>query len=313
MTATESNGKLRCSISARARGDSMVATASPAQGFLLIEEPGSWGINAMSESALDPVVTHRVAERAAAAAMRALLIRRPVIRRPGHRQSVGRRRWFVVDSRPGKESVRSGFFDNDHELLHLQPADPAGEAHLSPLYLICTHGRHDTCCAVEGRPVAAALAAQRPDETWECSHLGGDRFAANLLVLPHGLTYGHVDATSVVTVVESYERGEIEPAQLRGRSALPAPAQAAEHFVRAETGDRSLNAMRLGLPRQGDDGWYVEIDSPSGSFAVVVRAVADPPPAIMTCRAVNLGMPRHYELVSLSSTDRNGPAGSVHA
>jgi hypothetical protein len=307
MTAGTAGRVPRCSISARARGDSMVATASPAQGFLLIEEPGSWGINALSESALDPVVTHRVAERALAASMRVLLIRRP-----GRREALTSRRWFMVNSQPGQESVRSGTFDNDHELLHLRPADPGGEAHQQRLYLICTHGRHDTCCAVEGRPVAAALAARRPDETWECSHLGGDRFAANLLVLPHGLTYGHVDATSVVTVAESYERGEIAPDQLRGRSVFPAPAQAAQHFVRAETGDRSIDGLQPGIPTQRDDGWYVQIDTATQSFGVVVRAVADPPPTTMTCRAVNLGMPRHYELVSLRSTDRSGKADSVH-
>jgi hypothetical protein len=219
----------------------------------------------------------------------------------------------MVNSRPGQESVRSGTFENEHDLLHVQPADPGGAVHDQPLYLVCTHGRHDTCCAVEGRPVAAALAQQRPEETWECSHLGGDRFAANLLVLPHGLTYGHVDASSVLQVVESYERGEIEPSQLRGRSVFPAPSQAAQHFVRAETGDRGVNAMRPGVPHQRDDGWHVQINTVSGSFAVVVRAVADPPPAAMTCRAVNLAMPRHYELVSLRSTDLGGTAGSVLA
>jgi hypothetical protein len=306
MTAAESETPPRCSVAARARGDSMVATASPAQGFLLIEEPGSWGINALSESALDPVVTHRVAERALAASMRVLLIRRP-----GRRQATAKRRWFMVNSRPGHESVRSGSFDNDHELLRLQPADPGGDPHEQPLYLVCTHGRHDTCCAVEGRPVAAALAAVRAEETWECSHLGGDRFAANLLVLPHGLTYGHVDVASVLGVVESYERGEIEPARLRGRSVYPAAAQAAQHFVRAETGDRAMDGMPPSVPVQRDGQWHVEIETAARSFRVVVRAVADPPPSAMTCRALNLGMPRHFELVSLRSTDPGSTAGSV--
>ena len=47
-----------------------------------------------------------------------------------------------------------------------------------PMLLVCTHGVHDTCCAVRGRPVAAALARRWPEATWECSHVGGDRFAA---------------------------------------------------------------------------------------------------------------------------------------
>src|SRR4029453_5830608 len=54
-------------------------------------------------------------------------------------------------------------------------------------------GRHGACCAERGRPVAAALAQAHPEETWEVSHIGGDRFAGNLLVLPNGLYYGRLD------------------------------------------------------------------------------------------------------------------------
>src|SRR4029077_12254138 len=61
-----------------------------------------------------------------------------------------------------------------------------------PLVLVCTHGRHDACCAERGRPRAAAMSALRRDAVWECSHLGGDRFAGNVLVLPEGLGYGQV-------------------------------------------------------------------------------------------------------------------------
>ena len=62
-----------------------------------------------------------------------------------------------------------------------------------PLFGVCTHGRHDACCAERGRPVAAALTASHPAETWEISHMGGDRFAANMVVLPEGLYYGRMD------------------------------------------------------------------------------------------------------------------------
>ncbi|MDP9392751.1 MAG: hypothetical protein M3Q27_00150 [Actinomycetota bacterium] len=48
------------------------------------------------------------------------------------------------------------------------------------------------CCAVSGRPLAAALTAAYGDRVWECTHLGGDRFAGNVAVLPHGYLYGRV-------------------------------------------------------------------------------------------------------------------------
>ena len=74
---------------------------------------------------------------------------------------------------------------------------------------VCTHGRHDACCAEKGRPVAAALSEAYPEEAWEVSHIGGDRFAANLLVLPHGLYYGGVDAASAPRVAEATHDGRL--------------------------------------------------------------------------------------------------------
>ena len=43
----------RCSVRALARGDSPIATASPAQRWLLIEQPGPWGRDALAESRFD--------------------------------------------------------------------------------------------------------------------------------------------------------------------------------------------------------------------------------------------------------------------
>jgi hypothetical protein len=303
MTAAEAEPRPRCSIGARARHDSLVATAAPASGFLLIEQPGPWGIHALRESALDPAVTRRLAEKAAKASVRIL-----VIRRPG-RSAPLRRSWFVVDSRPGSEQVHAGFFDDDRELLHLELKNPdlenpdlenpGGATPGERLYLVCTHGRHDTCCAVEGRPVAAALATARPKETWECSHLGGDRFAANLLLLPHGFTYGYVEPTAALGLVEKYERDELEPAVLRGRSVFPAAVQAAQHFARAHSGERGVTALPPMSAEQRGDSWFVEIAVRTGNLGIVVRAVPDPPASRLTCRADHLGVPRHFELVEL--------------
>ena len=82
----------------------------------------------------------------------------------------------------------------------------AGTVSDRPVLLVCTHARHDQCCAVRGRPVAQTLARAFPDETWESSHLGGDRFAATMIVLPHGLYYGRVPTTDAETIVERYLR-----------------------------------------------------------------------------------------------------------
>ena len=93
------------------------------------------------------------------------------------------------------------------EEFHLDSIDGLFDLDLSPIkngasvggdvvhenrFFVCTHGKHDPCCAKYGRPVAAALDHQWPERTWETSHLGGDRFAGNVLILPIGIYYGRV-------------------------------------------------------------------------------------------------------------------------
>jgi hypothetical protein len=104
------------------------------------------------------------------------------------------------------------------------------------MYLVCTHGRHDACCALRGRAVAAKLATHRPGQVWECSHIGGDRFAPNVLVLPHGLTYGRVEPARALDLIAAQERREVVVDLLRGRSVFRPPVQAAQHFARIARG-----------------------------------------------------------------------------
>ena len=66
-----------------------------------------------------------------------------------------------------------------------------------------------------------ALAAAHPEETWEVSHIGGDRFAGNLLVLPHGLYYGRLDpATALARRRRPRSPASLDLDHLRGRSGL---------------------------------------------------------------------------------------------
>ncbi|MBV9923283.1 MAG: hypothetical protein JOY78_20875 [Pseudonocardia sp.] len=53
-----------------------------------------------------------------------------------------------------------------------------------PLLLVCTHGRRDRCCALDGRALVRALVEAGEPDVWECSHLSGHRFAPTALVLP---------------------------------------------------------------------------------------------------------------------------------
>ena len=81
------------------------------------------------------------------------------------------------------------------------------------------------------RPVATAVHAADPENTWEISHSGGHRFAGVLLALPEGLVYGRVAAAHVPELVAARARGELVPGLLRGRAFLGEPEQAAQGVV----------------------------------------------------------------------------------
>ena len=148
-----------------------------------------------------------------------------------------------------------------------------GPAVEGPLFGVCTHGRHDACCAERGRPVAAALTASHPAETWEISHMGGDRFAANMVVLPEGLYYGRMDPGSASQVAWLHEEGRVDLDRLRGRSSYPMHVQYAEIALRRHLEEDRLDAVRL-LKRQGRTCVFAQAASTgSREWAVTVSRV----------------------------------------
>ncbi len=262
-----------CSGASRERAEPLLATASRVERWLLVEHPGAWGPEAVPSSRMSISVARALAGVAASTRARLLLIRRPV----GVPPEDGRR-VYAVDSRPGNEQVRTCRVEVDTALADLEP--PYGQAPAAgwdgfdgPLYLVCTHGRHDRCCAIRGRPVAQRLADRFPDRTWECTHVGGDRFAANVVVLPDGLYLGRIEQDEAVRVMEDLAAGLLPAGQVRGRSSLPLPVQAAQQLAREASGRWRVDDLApVGQVGAGVDAWAVRLRGPGGpDLQVVVR------------------------------------------
>ncbi|MGY1822281.1 sucrase ferredoxin [Geodermatophilus sp. SYSU D00079] len=274
----------RCSVRALVRGDSGVATASPAQRWLLIEQPGPWGVDALRQSRFDPAVATEVAHRARVENVRVLLVRRP-----GGRLTDGPRRWAYVDGRPGREGLWWSSRARDRDLLDVPWDGSAGEPATGPTYLVCAHGGHDACCALRGRPLARLMPS---DDVWECSHLGGDRFAANVLVLPHGFYYGQVPDDGA-QVVAAHAAGRVALPWLRGRAGCPPPVQAAQHTARGELGllgvdDLPPRGVRRLSPSGADvERWVVTLAGPDGDVVAEVESRMSEEAARLTCRATH--------------------------
>jgi len=248
----------RCSDAARERHDPMLGTAPPQRRFLLVEQEGGWAFDGFPSLALPEDVKADVMARAEAAGARIMLIRRP----GRHSSAVClSRAWCVVDpGAPTGQRVTWGTWAYPAELLGAvdraeelhaaeETAGPgAGEvARAGPdadavvpdegrLILVCTHGRKDVCCALRGRPVALDLARRWPEQVWECTHTGGDRFAANVVLLPDGATYGGLDTPTAAGVVQAHLDGRPDTTHLRGATGHPRAVQAALVAVHEQLG-----------------------------------------------------------------------------
>lgn len=257
-----------CSDISRENAEPLGATASRIDRWLLVEYRGLWSSKALPGSGLSDQVKARLRElKSAEPHTRLLLIRRPDRR---HHPSLA---VYVADSRPGRERLARLEVGNHEELRDLDPWTAASEID-NPLFLACTHGKHDACCARNGRPLFEALSEQLEAEwAWQCTHVGGDRFAGNAVCLPHGLYYGRVERDDVPALVDEHLAGRITLSHYRGRSCWPFAVQAAERRIRAEEGLTALDDLVLDdVVEQGADRWTVAFTTPLGRREVEVAA-----------------------------------------
>lgn len=292
----------RCSDAARERDEPGWATASLVEAWLLIEQPGAWGPDALSEGGLPEDVASAL--HAAPAGVRVLLIRRTGRREPEP---------VVIFAQSGAggatPTMSSAVLSNPTSLLDLDLAALVAGGSLGigrpvdhPIYLVCTHGRHDICCADKGRPLFRAMSPTRPEQVWECSHIGGDRFAGNLVVLPRGDYFGGLDPDDAEGVVTRYEAGRLDLDHYRGRSTRPRLVQAAEHFLRTRESWTGLDDVEaVAYRRPSHDHADVTLRGPDGGlYTVRVEARPVPPPVHLTCRADQPDHPVAYDLVEMT-------------
>ncbi|GGF54678.1 hypothetical protein GCM10011519_30740 [Marmoricola endophyticus] len=296
----------RCALQAQLRGDPMAGTAPPASRLLLVEQAGPWGPRGLTESRADADLARQVDELAAAGGARMQAIREPARhagRAKGHRVA-------LADTRDGQQVTWWWRVDDLAELLEqLARRSPDAPADLvapddavedrDPVYLVCTHGKHDACCALRGRPVATALAEVRPGRVWETTHVGGDRFAANLLVLPYGEMYGRVLPFAASDFVDRIEAGDVVPGLMRGRAGLPPVAQAALVFAHERLAETRRDAFAVtGIEKLEDGTTTVGLQSAHGPVTAVMATEISEPNKL-TCRGPQGVRARVYRGVTL--------------
>lgn len=232
---------MRCSEGAQP--EPLAGTAPLARWWWLIEVPGPWGRKAIEDCRVPAVRSLQSSDE-----RRVLLVRQRG-RHPAADPRAPLRVWFA-GALPGDPPPRLAVVEDHAELTTWPasgpPADRADEDPHAPRLAVCANSARDLCCGLDGRALVQAL---DDDRVWECSHLGGHRFAPTALLVGDGLVYGRLDVESTRSLLDSGPTPRTA-AYLRGRSALSPVAQAAEAYLLAR--GRQPDPMTVHVEVAGD-------------------------------------------------------------
>lgn len=273
-----------CAALAETLDEPLAGTSAVARSWLAVEQPGPWGRDALSASHLDHGVGKELASLSAGTGVRIVLIRRPGSHPDRHRPVP--RTVYLAHTAPGRTWLERTSVTDPKELLDLDFSRAgAGEPGLlgtpvsDPLLLVCTNGRRDVCCALRGRPIAAELAVTHGDRVWECTHIGGHRFAPTAVLLPTGYSYGRLTTESATRLLAE---GPVT-ADCRGRSTWPAAGQVAELAVRSSAATTDPDALSVTATDElPEGGWLAtvsHVDGRAWRVAVTQREAAAGRPA----------------------------------
>ncbi len=272
-----------CASLARTLEEPLPGTAPVATGWVLVEDPGPWGRDALDLGTLPRGVVEHLQSAIGDAPIRYQAIRRSDRSRPttrtvflvhGGATPWARRLSLPVD-RLGEVDPR----------LTLSPVPPdVGEPHHDPIVLVCTHGKRDACCAERGVNVVRAVAGMDREPTWETSHTGGHRFAPSVIVLPSGAVYGFMDEVTTLAALAAARDGRVSLDGFRGRAAHERYVQAAEVWVRRQEELTGLRDLLVEETVVEDDVALVRLRTPTDVMTIRVRR-SDLDPRPVSCDA----------------------------
>ena len=291
-----------CAAVSTASHESLAATASRIDNWIVVEYRALWDRDVLGASRFTPELKAHLREQLhVLGPSRLLFVKKP------ERRASDRRYVYFGSSKPGEERFFKLEVDHQEDLLGFDFAGAlAGEGLPGmpvdhPLMVVCTHGKRDRCCAKNGRPLYDALRHETESSwVWQSTHVGGDRFAGNVVVLPQALYYGRVEPGDVSALLETHMAGRIEMEHYRGRAAYTFPLQAAEHAIRESEGLVGIGDLELVGAETLDDGWRVRFRTKAGAVieSDVVSELSDEP-VHLTCTALEPQRARHYTATAL--------------
>jgi hypothetical protein len=299
-----------CSDISAETGEPLIATASRVDHWLLVEYRGLWNRHLLAGSLLSARLKAALREQLAALPRSRLLF----IRRPERRAREGRMVYLARSTEEGSAlyGLEVGHVDDLVGLELAARAEPVDH----PLLVVCTHGKRDRCCARYGRPLYDRLREGADEDwVWQSTHVGGDRFAGNLVCLPQGLCFGRIEPGDVWPLLDEYLAERVYLDRYRGRSCYSFAVQAAEYAVREARDIRDIEGVRLVSSRRlGPDRWRIRLlVRSSGEVHEVAVEQQAGELTYLTCDADTLRHPRRYVAKRRHVASRRQPEGNPRA
>lgn len=253
-----------CSELSAAAGENLLGTAPQVDFWLLIEYRQQWSRDAIVENDLSKPVQAWLQNLTDKFESQGRFPRIQFLRQS--RRTEDKLQLFVCQH----GELRSHTFTKYEQLLELDFESDLGPPLKANHYFVCTHGTRDLCCSRFGLTTWRELQNLSNGRSWQSSHLGGHRYAPNVLVLPHGRLYGRVHKEDVQEFFHVVERGEIAESHLRGRSEFSKEAQACECLVDGQVG--SVASYDEYSVTFATDSGEVEVDVPNRGEEIEVLA-----------------------------------------
>ena len=274
----------------------LAATASRVDRWLLVEYRGLWDRDVLGGSLLSaPLKEHLRDQLARLGQARLLFVKRP------ERRAHARRMLYLGSSRPGEECLYALEFERHDDLLAydfasaLLDGGTPGVPVEHPIFVVCTHGKRDRCCAKYGRPLYDGLKGKvDPAWVWQSTHVGGDRFAGNIVVLPEGLYFGRLDDADLDPLLDAYFDRRLYLQAYRGRSAYTFAVQAAETALREAEGLTGIDDVALERVEPREGGWTVTLRASADTRSLDVEMELADDPVYLTCGSVTPQHPRRF-------------------
>ncbi len=238
--------KLSCSAQSNKSHEQLFGTAPRVDHWFLIEYQGHWGHDAFEESNIPDLVKQHIKKQAQRLGRSKILL----IKRDDKEQKEGIRLFYAYSTEFNPRLYR---FDlSEYEEIGridfvrlLQSGEIERHRADKNLVLVCTHGSRDVCCGAYGYPIYRELKELTDFDVWRVSHIGGHRFAVNLVMLPEGIFYGRVDSSNLERTINAHRKGEINLECFRGRSCYSVVVQVSDYFLRERIGKMGIYDLRL--------------------------------------------------------------------